>query len=168
MSSKSKKKGTKPKKKETKAPAPIPEIVGTKNLKSIIHETSNLSDTQEAPNPNPNPQPPTDIQDEYKFYWSGLDSFYQTIFKDDSHHMKLNSYLKSNILDSFYAHFYSKYYKQLFLSFLELQSESLELPGITWYQIDLVIKQCDIFTHGFNEHSVDRIFKEVSFLLLKN
>lgn len=161
MSSKAKKKGSKPKKKQAQPPPLIPEIIGTKNLKSIPQETPDPLISVPKPKPSPTSDVSQNLQDEYATYWSSLDSFYRKLFEDDSHHMKLKSYLKIKTLNSFYSHLYTKYYKQLFLTFLNLQSESLELPGITWYQIDLVIKQCNIFNNGFDEHSVDRIFKEV-------
>ena len=145
-----------------------------KKDKSKTTLATKISKSSEPTNESPDNQPIyntienindiSKLQESYKNYWFNLEYTYNKMFEHDKKHIKLKTFLKEKELDAFFQIQYNKYYEQLYLSFLYLQTEALEIPGVTWYQIDKLVKRCNIFTHDFDQHSLDRIFQEVSFL----
>lgn len=103
------------------------------------------------------------FKSELKAQWAGFSKSYKDdMFKRDCVHFKLNNLLNKNDLSPFLNHFRSRYYEKYLACFLELQSDSLTWPGVTWHQVFNIFRKMPIYNNSFSIGNVDQIFKDAN------
>lgn len=100
---------------------------------------------------------------ELKKRWAKFDKKYrEEMFKKDTLKFKLSNLLKKDELLPFLNHFKDNYYEKFLDIYLDLQSNSLMWPGVSWHQIFMLFRKIDLFNNVFTIGNVDQAFKDAS------
>lgn len=89
-------------------------------------------------------------------------SKFSTMFTEDVRFFCIADLLRDgNDLARFMQHFYEAYYPGLFYIFLNYQSVSMTYPGLSWMEMNSLMRKCGIFNESFEERLCDEVYQDV-------